>query len=451
MSDITNLKYEQINWGWLNDYTGNKFAPITFYDNLYTKDGKSFAKVYEQAIEDIKSGEIVAGSAQKLVSVDEDGNATSLNIGSQSHPSYFENGIPKQCADKLDIDIAGSVYRKVKEDGQTKIPNVGEITSIKTNTLSPLDDGKLEITSTKITNTGNIANTGNITNTGKLTTKSLTLSDEITLSWTKDATGSMSFNGTSASAELTLSNSGVTAGTYGATKDLTLSYGDSFIVPKVKVNAKGLVTLADQYTIKLPEKQETIKATMLSDEALNEVVSTGNLRKFYLTAVKNQTTEEKELYFRSDIYIQKEDDKNGAILMGAAWNDYAEYRAQIQPIEPGYCVISNDKGEVDKTSYHLSPCDGIVSDTFGFAIGQTDTYQTPLAVAGRVLAYCEGDRYNYHAGDTVCAGPEGKVCKMTREEIKEYPDRIVGIVSEIPDYEKWNNKDIDNRIWIKVK
>jgi hypothetical protein len=40
---------------------------------------------------------------------------------------------------------------------------------------------------------------------------------------------------------------------------------------------------------------------------------------------------------------------------------------------------------------------------------------------------------------------------MTREEIKEYPDRIVGIVSEIPDYEKWNNKDIDNRIWIKVK
>jgi hypothetical protein len=99
----------------------------------------------------------------------------------------------------------------------------------------------------------------------------------------------------------------------------------------------------------------------------------------------------------------------------------------------------------------LSPCDGIVSDTFGFAIGQTDTYQTPLAVAGRVLAYCEGNRYEYHAGDTVCAGPEGKVCKMTREEIKEYPDRIVGTVSEIPEYEKWNGKKVDNRIWIKVK
>ena len=40
---------------------------------------------------------------------------------------------------------------------------------------------------------------------------------------------------------------------------------------------------------------------------------------------------------------------------------------------------------------------------------------------------------------------------MTREEIKEYPDRIVGIVSEIPTYEKWNNVYTKNRIWIKIR
>jgi hypothetical protein len=76
-----------------------------------------------------------------------------------------------------------------------------------------------------------------------------------------------------------------------------------------------------------------------------------------------------------------------------------------------------------------------------------------LAVAGRVLAYCHGNRYDYHAGDTVCAGPEGKVMKMSREEIKEWPDRIVGIVSEIPDYEIWGsgNVKVNGRIWIKVK
>lgn len=82
-----------------------------------------------------------------------------------------------------------------------------------------------------------------------------------------------------------------------------------------------------------------------------------------------------------------------------------------------------------------------------------DDYKTPIAVAGRVLAYCEGDRNSYHAGDTVCAGPKGKIVKMTREEIKEYPDRIIGHVSEIPNYEFWgdNNVKVNNRIWIKIK
>ena len=54
-----------------------------------------------------------------------------------------------------------------------------------------------------------------------------TLTTARTLSWTGDATGSLSFDGSAnVSAALTLANSGVTAGTY----------------PKVTVNAKGLVT-----------------------------------------------------------------------------------------------------------------------------------------------------------------------------------------------------------------
>jgi hypothetical protein len=142
----------------------------------------------------------------------------------------------------------------------------------------------------------------------------------------------------------------------------------------------------------------------------------------------------------------------GAVY-GAVWNDYAEFRDQSEEIKPGYCVASSNNGKVHKTTEKFQACDGIVSDTFGFAIGQSDECKTPLAVAGRVLAYCEGDRYNYSAGDTVCAGPEGKVCKMTREEIKEYPDRIIGIVSEIPEYDTWGsgNVCVDGRIWIKIK
>lgn len=143
----------------------------------------------------------------------------------------------------------------------------------------------------------------------------------------------------------------------------------------------------------------------------------------------------------------------GSAVYGAVWNDYAEYRMQVETVKPGYCVVSNNSGQVSKTTRRYQACDGIVSDTFGFAIGETDKCKTPLAVAGRVLAYCEGDRYNYQAGDTVCAGPDGKVCKMTREEIQLWPDRIVGIVSEIPEYETWGTGDVkvNGRIWIKIK
>jgi fructose-1,6-bisphosphatase/inositol monophosphatase family enzyme len=137
--------------------------------------------------------------------------------------------------------------------------------------------------------------------------------------------------------------------------------------------------------------------------------------------------------------------------MGAAWNDYAEYRTQKEEIEAGYCVKSNDDGKVELTTERLSICDGIVSDTFGFSIGKSGDYQTPLAVSGRVLAYCEGNREDYHAGDVVCASVNGKVSKMTRKEIREWPDRIVGTVSEIPAYDKWNDKEVNGRIWIKVK
>ena len=155
----------------------------------------------------------------------------------------------------------------------------------------------------------------------------------------------------------------------------------------------------------------------------------------------------------SSIYFSKEGYIHSGRTYGAVWNDYAEYRSQSEDIEPGYCVASSNNGKISKTSYKYQSCDGIVSDTFGFAIGETEDCQTPLAVSGRVLAYCEGDRYDYQAGDTVCAGPNGKVVKMTRKEIQEWPDRIVGTVSEIPEYDTWGsgNVKVNGRIWIKVR
>lgn len=143
---------------------------------------------------------------------------------------------------------------------------------------------------------------------------------------------------------------------------------------------------------------------------------------------------------------------SGSVLYGACWNDYAEYRAQNEPLTAGHIAYCDDDGKLKYTTERLQKFEGVVSDTFGFSIGETDECKTPLAVSGRVLVYCDPEDH-FHSGDCVCAGPDGKAYRMTREEVTMYPDRIVGVVSEIPTYERWGtgNVEVNGRIWIKVK
>lgn len=141
------------------------------------------------------------------------------------------------------------------------------------------------------------------------------------------------------------------------------------------------------------------------------------------------------------------------IILGAAWNDYAEYRRAQTPITPGRVIVDTDEGAVILATERLQPGAQVVSDTYGFIEGETKDAKTPIAVAGRVLVYPYRSRAEYHAGMCVCSAPNGTVDIMTRDEIKEYPDCIIGIVSEIPTYETWgeSNVKVDGRIWVRVK
>lgn len=142
----------------------------------------------------------------------------------------------------------------------------------------------------------------------------------------------------------------------------------------------------------------------------------------------------------------------GDRVYGAVWNDYAEYRAGEQNyIKPGLCVVetgSND--EVRLSAGRLQSCGYIVSDTFGFSIGKTTRNNTPVAVSGRVLAYTELPPDQYKIGDVMCTGPDGKLSKMTFDEIVMYPDKIIGIICGIPEYTQWNNISVNNRVWVKI-
>lgn len=139
-------------------------------------------------------------------------------------------------------------------------------------------------------------------------------------------------------------------------------------------------------------------------------------------------------------------------MYGAVWNDYAEYREGPDNVIPGQVVIEKGDDTVLLSHTRLLPGAMIVTDTFGFAIGQTEKALLPIAVSGRVLAYPYENRDSYAAGDPVCSGPDGTVSKMTREECINFPERILGTVSAIPNYEEWGtgNIKVGNRIWIRV-
>ena len=186
----------------------------------------------------------------------------------------------------------------------------------------------------------------------------------------------------------------------------------------------------------------------------NAVTNTLNTStKYYVTGTTSSSTNTGGQIFDTGVYVDTTAGKFVAsTVYGAVWNDYAEYR-QADVTEAGRVVCQNGDDTLSLATERLQPGANVVSDTFGFAIGETDECKTPIAVSGRVLVYPYEDRESYKPGDAVCAAPNGTVSKMTREEIREYPERIIGTVSAIPSYETWGtgNVKVNGRIWIKVR
>ena len=119
----------------------------------------------------------------------------------------------------------------------------------------------------------------------------------------------------------------------------------------------------------------------------------------------------------------------------------------------------SESGTMEITNKRLQAGCKVVSDTYGMCIGETEEAKTPIAVCGRVLVYPYRNRDEYKLGAALCSAPNGTVDIMTREEIIQYPERIIGTVSEIPNYETWlaGERDgnhiinVNGRIWIYVK
>ena len=171
--------------------------------------------------------------------------------------------------------------------------------------------------------------------------------------------------------------------------------------------------------------------------------------KAYIVGTTATGTSHRLVYYNASVYT------SGSVLHGAAWNDYAEYRETKEEVEPGRCVIEVGDDSLTISTKRLERGCEIVSDTFGFAIGETDDCKTPIAASGRVLAYPYESREEFakHIGWPVCSGPDGTVSIMTEEEEIKYPSRIIGTISAVPDYKTWGSGNIavNGRVWIRIR
>lgn len=177
------------------------------------------------------------------------------------------------------------------------------------------------------------------------------------------------------------------------------------------------------------------------------IYSAASTSKAYVLGTLTASSAMHGTVYNASVYTQ------GSVLYGAAWNDYAEYRKTKENIQPGRCVIENGDDTLSISTERLQKGAEIVSDTYGFAIGQTEKASTPIAVTGRVLAYTYEPREQFKPGCPVCSGPNGTISLMTEQEARNNPWCIIGTVSAIPQYDTWgeNNVKVDGRIWIRIR
>lgn len=184
------------------------------------------------------------------------------------------------------------------------------------------------------------------------------------------------------------------------------------------------------------------------------IYSAASTSKAYVLGTLTASSAMHGTVYAAAVYTQS------GVLYGACWNDYAEFRWVKAKVEPGRCVVETGNDDMVISNGRMQPGAEIVSDTFGYAIGETDQAKTPVAMTGRVLAYPFEpiSEFRKNIGHPVCSGPNGTVSIMTDKEYQEKGYCAIGTISAVPDYDTWEageNRSIsipvNGRVWIRVK
>lgn len=357
---MSNNSYEKINWGWLNDYNGYKFAPITFIEQLYTEDGNSFQNIYNQQWQDLKDGKIVAGTANTLV---DKNNNNQLLTTLKDTPIYFKDGIPVSCNKTLVSNILGNVnvlmtesekktlkdnINSLLEDSNVALTIIEELSN--KNSLSSSEQTQLTNAKSTLTDieknlmkyttinansiTGSVINADTINSSNLNVDSAITFNDPINLTFISDdiIVDKIVIGSSDSSQDINIalkSINTISPGNYGPTDsgEVTLQNSSSFKVPNYTIDNKGRITNSDTVTYILPEEKEIYFSTEIT-------LPTNWSNKRQTINVQGVTTNNSQPIFISPNVTSKE----------------TYISCGIQPIEQGDNTITFTCEEVPDTS-----------------------------------------------------------------------------------------------------
>ena len=381
-------------------------------------------------------------------------NITPANIGAASSSHNHDSSYVKKSGDTMTGDLTAPTFHGELDgnaDTATKFKDAQSITLTGDVTGTASSQAGWSITTTLsnsgVTN-GTYGPTGNVngTNGATISVPQITVDAKgrVTSIVNRTYTSVNTDTNTTYSAGTGLSLSGttfkhsnsITAGSVGTAQ--SPSHGGTFKIPKITYDAQGHITEATTVNITLPVDYNT-------DTKVTTAAQTSST--IYVTGTPSTGTVTGTLQYNENVYI------SGNVMYGACWNDYAEYRISDCQ-EPGRVICENGDDTLSLATERLQPAGNVISDTFGFAIGETEQAKTPIAVSGRVLAYPYESREEFkkNIGRPVCSGPNGTVSIMTDKEYRDKGYCAIGTISAVPDYEEWGagKVKVNGRVWIKV-
>lgn len=146
---------------------------------------------------------------------------------------------------------------------------------------------------------------------------------------------------------------------------------------------------------------------------------------------------------------------SGYKVFHAVWNDISD-AIEVQDdleIEPGFCYMFDGITYKKTEEYCQKGVLGIHSDTAGDILGRKGKHkELDIAIGGFVLAHVDDI---YESGTPLTCGPDGCLTEMKREDVREYPERLVGTYWKPEPEDFWGSENgkipVNGRQWIKIK